>query len=103
MADNGLRHHPHAAQGTLLTDKVLHRVKLVQYHDPFLRGEIPGLAASWLSDDEAFSHFGGMTVVLQNHSVYRTAVSESGEIGALYSAAPGGNHIGSPIWFPSQT
>jgi len=34
MADNCLRHHPHASQGTLLTDKVLHRVKLVQYHDP---------------------------------------------------------------------
>ena len=75
---------------------------VVRYHDPFLMTEIPELAASWLSDEEAFSHFGGTTVVLQNHSVYRTAITASAGIGTLYSAAPGGSHLGTPIWIPSQ-
>ena len=84
--------------GIAVARELLDLGAVVRYHDPFLRSEIQGLAASWLSDEEAFSNFTGMTIVLQNHSAYWTAVGESSQTGPLFSAAPGGSHIGTPIW-----
>ena len=73
----------------------------VAYHDPYLKGPLPGLeGARWVDDLVAFEKSLDAVVVLQEHSEYRAGnILEAGSAVWL-SAAPGLPGVGQSIWMP---
>jgi UDP-N-acetyl-D-glucosamine dehydrogenase len=70
----------------------------VSYHDPFLQNPLAGVGGNWLTGDFSPQRIEVMTVVIQNHHVYRSSLSQLRGSQLLFSAAPGKDQIAKSIW-----
>lgn len=88
------------APGPVVARELLELGISVASHDPFLQSPLAGTPGDWVAGDFAPQQIAVMTVVIQNHNVYRSPLSQFGGSELLFSAAPGKDQLAKSISEP---